>query len=165
MRNLLVSCLPLVFGVLHFFHLGDVMSCCGKCTGSAYCTACTTCEYCQYCNSGGSCGVCNPFKRNKASQPYKSKTYERPSYTSPKKSTSTYSASKIQKAISYNNRYDFNSRLIIEQFLQSNNLLPSYEVDGIIDSDTIKAIMELQRKLGLVDDGCFGPKTLERVKG
>lgn len=32
--------------------------CCGKCTGSAYCTACKNCKYCKHCNSGGSCGVC-----------------------------------------------------------------------------------------------------------
>lgn len=33
--------------------------CCGRCTGSAYCTACKTCERCAHCSAGGSCGVCS----------------------------------------------------------------------------------------------------------
>lgn len=33
--------------------------CCGRCTGSAYCTACKNCSRCAYCNSGGTCGVCS----------------------------------------------------------------------------------------------------------
>ncbi|WP_432803729.1 SH3 domain-containing protein [Chitinophaga horti] len=36
-----------------------VDECCGKCTGSAYCTACRNCSRCAHCNSGGSCGVCS----------------------------------------------------------------------------------------------------------
>lgn len=38
--------------------LGRESDCCGRCVGSAYCTACKTCNYCAHCNSGGSCGVC-----------------------------------------------------------------------------------------------------------
>jgi uncharacterized protein YgiM (DUF1202 family) len=43
---------------------GEILKeCCGRCVGSAYCTACTTCNYCQHCNSGGSCGVCGGGSR------------------------------------------------------------------------------------------------------
>lgn len=38
--------------------MGRESGCCGRCVGSAYCTACKTCNYCAHCNSGGSCGVC-----------------------------------------------------------------------------------------------------------
>ena len=53
--------------------------CCGRCVGSAYCTACTSCNYCKHCNSGGSCGVCGGGVSKNSDPGYinKSKSYER----------------------------------------------------------------------------------------
>lgn len=53
-------------------------TCCGKCTGSANCTACKNCKYCAYCNSGGSCGVC--ASSSSYTQP---ETEPGPTYTTP----------------------------------------------------------------------------------
>ena len=50
-----------------------IASCCGKCTGSAYCTTCKNCSACKHCSKeGGSCGVCEAkpkAKTEKSSQP------------------------------------------------------------------------------------------------
>jgi uncharacterized protein YgiM (DUF1202 family) len=60
--------------------------CCGRCVGSAYCTACTTCNYCKYCNSGGSCGVCGGGSSFRSENSRRNSSV--PSYTPPKSSYS-----------------------------------------------------------------------------
>lgn len=60
--------------------------CCGRCVGSANCTACSTCNYCGYCNSGGSCSVCGPKDIPIPVQPY---NYKRTSPNSEQRSPQT----------------------------------------------------------------------------
>lgn len=45
---------------IHAATTAEAEECCGKCTGSAYCTACKNCSRCAHCSAGGSCGVCAP---------------------------------------------------------------------------------------------------------
>jgi hypothetical protein len=48
----------LLYPFQHYSTAAKSDDCCGKCVGSAYCTACTSCQYCKHCNSGGACGMC-----------------------------------------------------------------------------------------------------------
>ena len=164
MKTILIVLLPLSF--LGFYFLSPNDSCCeskkGRCTGSAYCTACTNCKYCAHCNSGGSCGVCSGRKSYPAPK-YKPK--KTPVYTSPqRRKTTIYVPSATQKAIDYHDRYDFESRKNIEQFLNNIGLLSLREVDGFFNSNTIESIKRFQRKVGIKADGCFGPGTLRKAE-
>lgn len=81
MRFLLLS-----FSLLGVFLLTDkphlllnssIEECCGKCVGSAYCTACTNCSRCKHCSGGGACGVCS--SSNNINRSSKSSNSVRPS--------------------------------------------------------------------------------------
>lgn len=78
--TLIFVLVPFLFGGRNFTEA--LSECCGKCVGSAYCTACKNCSACKHCNSGGTCGVCSSGSSRSSRYEYR----ERPSY-------STYSIS------------------------------------------------------------------------
>lgn len=82
----------------------DLDECCGKCIGSANCTACTSCNYCKYCNSGGSCGVCGGGSSSSTVSSYRS-TLTLPWRSAPSPKTGTRKSSSTS---SYNAQYFVN---------------------------------------------------------
>lgn len=87
-----------------------------------------------------------------------------PDYTSGFLGLSDFSSNSlsINPAISYHERYSFNDKLVIEQYLFNSGFYPG-TVDGIFSNRTIDAIIELQSYIGVKVDGKFGPNTLSKA--
>ena len=70
---------------------------------------------------------------------------------------------RTNRAIRYHDKYDYETRLFLEQTFNSIGLDVG-TVDGVFTKRTIEAIKDLQRILGISADGMFGEGTLRALE-